>query len=132
MVTGKRMGAGLLSYPTEVAKLLEGIFAETKLKISIKTRLGQECPTEFEPLIPVFNAFPLEELIIHPRIGKQQYKGKVDLEAFARYAPLINHPVCYNGDILTVADIEEVQALVPQIDRFMIGRGILQNPFLLA
>jgi len=132
MVTGKRMGAGLLAHPTEVAKLLEGIFAETRLKISIKTRLGQESSVEFESLIPIFNAFPLEELIIHPRIGKQQYKGEVDLEAFARYAPQLKHLVCYNGDILTLADIEKVQALVPQIDRFMLGRGVLQNPFLLA
>ncbi len=131
MVTGKGMGAGLLAHPTEVAKLLEGIFAETKLKISIKTRLGHENATEFEPLIPIFNAFPLEELIIHPRIAKQQYKGEADLLAFAEYASRINHPVCYNGDILTVADIEKVHALAPQIDRFMIGRGILQNPFLL-
>ncbi|MEI6753839.1 MAG: tRNA-dihydrouridine synthase family protein [Paludibacter sp.] len=81
MVTGKGMGAGLLAHPLEVAKLLEGIFAETKLKISIKTRLGQENATELEPLIPIFNAFPLEQLIIHPRIGKQQYKGEVDLPA---------------------------------------------------
>ena len=132
MVTGKRMGAGLLAHPTEAANLLEGIFAETKLKISIKCRLGQESTAEFEPLIPIFNAFPLEEIIIHPRIGKQQYKGSVDLDAFTEYVPQLKHPVCYNGDILTVADIEKVQALVPQIDHFMIGRGILQNPFLLA
>ena len=132
MVTGKRMGAGLMAHPTEVAKLLESIFTETKLKISIKCRLGQENTTEFDPLIPIFNDFPLEELIIHPRIGKQQYKGSVDLDAFARYARLLKHPVCYNGDILTAADVEKVQALVPQTERFMIGRGILQNPFLLA
>ncbi len=132
MVTGKRMGAGLLSHPTEAAKLLESIFTETKLKISIKTRLGQESAAEFEPLIPIFNDFPLEELIIHPRIGKQQYKGSVDLDDFARYAPQLKHPVCYNGDILNVADIEKVQSLAPLIERFMIGRGILQNPFLLA
>ncbi len=132
MVTGKRMGAGLLAHPAEVTKLLEGVFAETKLKISIKTRLGLENHADFKPLISVFNAFPLEELIIHPRIGKQQYKGEVDLQAFAEYAPQLKHTVCYNGDILTVADIKKVQTLVPQIDRFMIGRGILQNPFLLT
>ena len=132
MVTGKRMGAGLLANPTEVTKLLEGAFAETKLKISIKTRLGLENSTDFEPLISIFNSFPLEELIIHPRIGKQQYKGEVDFQAFVAYAPQIKHPICFNGDILTVADIEKVQTLVPQIDRFMIGRGILQNPFLLT
>lgn len=132
MVTGKRMGAGLLAQPAELTKLLEGIFADTKLKISIKCRLGQENPTEFEPLIPIFNEFPLEEIILHPRVGKQQYKGEVDMDAFARYAPQLKHSVCYNGDILTVGDVEGIQSLVPQINKVMIGRGMLQNPFLLA
>jgi len=54
------------------------------------------------------------------------------VESFAYYAKQLNHSVCYNGDILNVADVERVQMLAPQIDKFMIGRGILQNPFLLA
>lgn len=132
MVTGKRLGAGLLAHPIEVKGLLEGIFADTSLKISVKCRLGQESVDEFETLIPIFNAFPLEEIIIHPRIGKQQYKGEVHQEAFARNVKQLKHPVCYNGDILTKADVEKIQKLSPQVDRFMIGRGILQNPFLLA
>jgi len=132
MVTGKRMGAGLLTHPDEVTSLLEGIFATTQLKISIKCRLGQENASEFDQLIPIFNAFPLDEIILHPRIGKQQYKGEADVESFAYYAKQLNHSVCYNGDILNVADVERVQMLAPQIDKFMIGRGILQNPFLLA
>jgi len=73
MVTGKRMGAGLLTHPDEVTSLLEGIFATTQLKISIKCRLGQENASEFDQLIPIFNAFPLDDIILHPRIGKQQY-----------------------------------------------------------
>jgi len=132
MITGKRMGAGILAQPTEVAELLAGIFADTKLNISVKCRLGQENTSEFEQLIPVFNEFPLEEIIIHPRVGKQQYKGEVDQEAFALYAPQLKHPVCYNGDILSSKDVEKIRQLAPQIDRIMIGRGILQNPFLLA
>jgi len=132
MVTGKRMGAGLLSHPEQVNLLLDGIFNGTKLKLSVKCRLGLENMTEFEQLIPVYNAFPLEEIIIHPRVGKQQYKGEANAEAFSHYAKQLNHPVCYNGDILKKADIEQIQQLAPQIDRFMIGRGILQNPFLLA
>ena len=132
MVTAKRMGAGLLAHPAELAKLLEGIFADTKLKISIKCRLGLENSTEFEPLLPIFNEFPLEEIILHPRVGKQQYKGEVDMEAFALYAPQLKHSVCYNGDILTVGDVERIRVIAPQINKIMIGRGMLQNPFLMA
>ena len=131
-VVSKGMGAGLLTHPDKVAGLLEKVFASTKLTVSIKCRLGQENVEEFEQLIPVFNDYPIEEIIIHPRVAKQMYKGEVDLEAFARYAPLLKHPVCYNGDIVNIADIAKIQALMPTVNKIMIGRGILQNPFLLA
>jgi len=132
VVVNKGMGAGILSHPDRVAQLLESVLATTKLKISIKCRLGQDNASEFEQLIPIFNDFPLEEIIIHPRVGKQQYKGEIDMEAFARYAPQLKHPVCYNGDIVNVADVDKIITMSPQVDRIMIGRGILQNPFLLA
>jgi tRNA-dihydrouridine synthase len=132
MVTGKRMGAGLLANSGEVASLLGRIFTDTKLKISIKCRLGLENPDEFKHLIPIFNSFPLEEIIIHPRVGKQQYKGEADMEAFAEFAKQLNRPVCYNGDILSVSDLNRLVKLAPELNRVIIGRGILQNPFLLA
>lgn len=131
-VVSKGMGAGMLPYPDKVATFLEKVFATTTLAVSVKCRLGKEQVTEFEQLIPVFNDFPIEEMIIHPRIARQMYKGETDQEAFARYAPKLKHPVCYNGDILNTADIQKIQALMPGISAVMIGRGILQNPFLLA
>ena len=131
-VVSKGMGAGMLPHPDKIAALLEKIFAVTKLKVSVKCRLGQDKTDEFEPLIPVFNDYPILEMIIHPRIAKQMYKGEVDYDAFTRYASMLKHPVCYNGDILKLADIEKIKEASPQVDRIMIGRGILQNPFLLA
>ena len=131
-VVSKGMGAGMLPHPEKVADLLEKIFAVTKLSVSVKCRLGQDKIEEFEALIPVFNEYPILEMIIHPRIAKQMYKGEVHYDAFSRYASMLKHPVCYNGDILKMADIDKIKILSPQVDRIMIGRGILQNPFLLA
>ena len=131
-VISKGMGAGMLPHPDKVAGFLEQIFASTKLSVSVKCRLGQDNVKEFEPLIPVFNDYPILEMIIHPRIAKQMYKGEVYYDDFARYAVMLKHPICYNGDILNIADIEKIHALTPQVERIMIGRGILQNPFLLA
>lgn len=132
MVTGKKMGAGLLANSSEVGNLLEEIFADTKLKLSVKCRLGLEKSSEFDSLVPIFNAMPLEEIIIHPRIGKQQYKGEADMETFAFYAKQLKHPVCYNGDISSLADLQQLELLAPQVDRIMIGRGAIEHPFLLA
>ena len=132
MVTGRQMGAGVLPYPEEIRKLLEQIFQEISLKLSVKCRLGLDNEAEFERLIPVFNDFPLEEIIIHPRVGNQQYKGEINRDAFARYASLLKHPVCYNGDITSLADVESLVENAPNISCLMIGRGVLQNPFLLS
>ena len=131
-VMGKRMGAGILNQPELVEQFLEEVFTNTKLKVSVKCRLGKEDASDFEKLIPIFNNFPLLEMIIHPRIGKQQYKGEVNREAFLNYAAQIKHPICYNGDILTIEDFTTIKTLAPQVESVMIGRGILQNPFLLG
>lgn len=132
MVTGKKMGAGLLAQPAMVQALLDGVFESTALKVSVKCRLGLESADEFEALVPIFNAFPIEEIIIHPRIGKQQYKGVANQDVFTHYAAQLKHSVCYNGDIKNSDDVRVVQQANPQINKFMIGRGMLENPFLLS
>lgn len=132
MVTGRRMGAGLLSYPVEIERLLNEIFNAATVKISVKCRLGMEHASEFEALIPVFNEFPLEEIIIHPRVGKQQYKGDVDFDAFLYYVPALKASVCYNGDINSNEDAARILQKTPAIQTLMLGRGVLQNPFLLS
>lgn len=132
MVTGKRMGAGLLANPSLIAELLKGAFANNRLKISVKCRLGLDDKSQFAELVSIFNNYPLEEIIIHPRIGKQQYKGLPDRNCFAQFAPQLKHSVCYNGDITSFDDLTEIQALYPTINKVMIGRGIIENPFLLS
>ena len=86
----------------------------------------------FDEIIAILNQYPFEEVILHPRIGKQQYKGEADMKAFAQFVPLVKHSVCYNGDILTPEDVNRLVQLSPQTDKIMIGRGILRNPFLLS
>ena len=38
---------------------------------------------------------------MHPRLGKQQYKGEVDLEGFEAFYKECTHPLFYNGDLHT-------------------------------
>lgn len=61
------------------------------MKISIKTRLGRYEPEEIGPLMEIFNDYPLEELIIHPRVREDFYSGTPRLEHFpghTRYGKL--------------------------------------------
>ena len=43
------------------------------MKISVKTRIGKDKPEEFYEFIKIYNKYPLEELIIHPRTQKDYY-----------------------------------------------------------
>ncbi|MDR9501639.1 MAG: tRNA-dihydrouridine synthase family protein [Desulfurivibrionaceae bacterium] len=129
MVANKGRGSGLLPEPDKIASFLETI-ADMPCRLSIKTRLGRQSSAEIRELIPIFNAFPLQELIIHPRLGIQLYKGKVDLEAFAFCLAHSTNPVAYNGDLCTLADFERLSSRFPEVQRWMIGRGALCDPFL--
>jgi len=129
-VANKKRGCGLLPYPDMVEALFERIFEQIDIDFSVKCRLGYFSPDEIEAIIPIFNRFPLSELIIHPRIGKQLYKGEADVERFKALIPYINAPLVYNGDIFSVESFGCIREAVRPVNQFMLGRGILANPFL--
>lgn len=52
------------------------------------------------------------------------------MEEFAAFATECSHPLIYNGDILTLHDIEQIETRFPTLDGIMIGRGLLANPAL--
>jgi len=129
-VTSKHRGSGLLPHPDEVQQILEEVVPKLKPRLSVKMRLGLNSSREIFALIPILNQFPLKSVTIHPRTGKQQYGGQVDLETFGQALKEIAHPVVYNGDICTLADYERVRTRYPEVEEVMIGRGILYDPLL--
>lgn len=129
-VADKKRGSGMLPYPELISDILDKIMPFIPLKLSIKCRLGYENPKEFISLIPVFNSFPIHELTVHARIGKQLYSGQADNHFLLQQLPLIKVPFVHNGDIFTTGNFTQISGLMPDVNRFMIGRGILGNPFL--
>ena len=124
-------GAGLLPYPDEVkALLMAAIEAHPEIRFSVKMRLGWVDANECMALLPLLNSLPLSHITMHPRLGKQQYKGEVDLEAFQRFYAECEKPLIYNGDLLTLDDIETISNRFPRLSGLMIGRGLLANPAL--
>ena len=124
-------GAGLLPYPDEVkALLMAAIEAHPDIRFSVKMRLGWEDANECMALLTLLNSLPLSHITMHPRLGKQQYKGEVDLEAFQRFYAECEKPLIYNGDVLTLDDIETISNRFPRLGGLMIGRGLLANPAL--
>ncbi len=132
MVAKKQRGSGLLPYPEKIDAFLEKTVASMPNRLSIKTRLGRKTADEILSLMPIFNRYPLEEIIIHPRTGKQMYRGTPDLETFEKCIALSKHPIAYNGDITEPAAFTALCARFPDIQRWMIGRAAVANPFLPA
>lgn len=120
-----------MAYPDRLERFLDEVFSKWDGLISIKTRLGMRDPDEWERLIRIYNRFPLTELIVHPRLQTDYYKGIPDRTAFGEALAECRHPLCYNGDVFTAADYRRLQEAFPQVERVMLGRGILANPGLL-
>ena len=130
-VVSKGRGSGFLADPDGLDWFLDEIFKKCDVKISIKTRIGKDDPEEFVRLLDIYNQYPIEELIIHPRVQKDFYKNQPDLDVFRDAVEGSKIPLCYNGDIFTPESHDEMRREFPQVDTFMLGRGILMNPALL-
>jgi tRNA-dihydrouridine synthase B len=130
MVVKKGRGSGMLCYPDRIESFLEKTMPALKPKLSIKLRIGLTYPDEVLELIPIFNRFELEEMIIHPRTGEQMYAGLVDLDMFEQCLGLSKHRVVYNGDIDSVEKLEMLAKRFGSVERWVIGRGLIGNPFL--
>ena len=131
-VVSKKRGSGFLAYPEELDKFLDEIYKIDNMKISIKTRLGKERADEFYKLIEIYNKYPLEELIIHPRTREDFYGNTPNLEVFKDALKLSKHSICYNGDIFTLNSYNKIINEFPEVNKVMLGRVILANPGLIG
>lgn len=127
-IAHKHRGSGILPYPEEVEAVLEAVVPHIKPQLSVKMRLGYYHADEIFALIPILNRYPLKHVILHPRTGKQLYGGSADLSAFLAVQRQLSHPLIYNGDIATPQDFLRVRSSLPQMQRVMIGRGVLRSP----
>ena len=130
MVTKSGMGSGLICNPTRINEVLHKAHNESDIVVSMKMRMGYENATEILDAFPILDKYPLKNIAIHARIGKQLYNGPVDLDAFEKCISSTKHKLYYNGDITSVESFKKIQNRFPTIDHFMIGRGLIADPFL--
>lgn len=131
-VASRNRGSSFLFHTEALDRFLDGIFTHTRPKISVKTRLGKYDPNEFYHLTELFKKYPMVELIIHPRVQKDYYNNTPNWDMVEEVLPQFPFPVCLNGDIFTRSDFETLKKRFPTVDRVMLGRGIIKNPFLIG
>ena len=130
MVAKCGMGSGLISNTSQIEHILKRVHNETDIVVSMKMRMGYDNPTEILEVFPILDQYPIKNIAIHARIGKQLYKGGVDLDSFQKCLDHTKHKIYYNGDITSVTKFKELQERFPSIDHWMIGRGLIADPFL--
>ena len=128
----KGKGSGMLAHPEELDRFLDTVFSRAAIPISVKTRLGVSDSEEFSRLLPVFNQSPIAELIIHPRVRAAFYSGPVEESSFLIAMEASRNPVCYNGNLCCLADIQAVEERYPSLQAVMIGRGLIGDPGMLT
>lgn len=130
MVAKQGMGAGMLRTPDSIKNVLDDVMDKINCRLSVKMRTGYENHDDILKILPILNEYDISDITVHPRTGKQIYKGDVDLEAFRNCLGISNHEICYNGDIKDIEAYKHFNSEFPEIKSIMIGRGIISNPFL--
>ncbi|SNU05022.1 tRNA-U20a,U20b-dihydrouridine synthase [Lachnospiraceae bacterium] len=146
-VVSKGRGAGFLDRTDELERFLYEIYdklagknlpQDTKMNISIKSRLGVEFLSEWDDILAIYQKYPVSEIIVHPRLRNEFYNGEVHLNLFLKtFSAMKQTPICYNGDITDTYSFDDIlwnnMNMFKENDQdicLMIGRGVLMNPLL--
>jgi tRNA-dihydrouridine synthase len=129
-IVRKKRGCGVMPCSDLIEETVNEVCGKTAIRFSLKMRLGLHSATEGLEVLQKLAPYPIDFLCIHPRLGIQQYEGNVDLDVFEIFYQTTNHQIVYSGDINDVDFFVHLRERFPKIGNWMLGRGMLQNPFL--
>ena len=127
-----RKGSGMLAYPELAEALFTALAAVDGVEYSAKMRLGWDQSDQWRDILPLMDILKPVNIAVHPRIGKQQYKGDLDIGQFEALMAASPWPIVYNGGLRTVVDIEAVVSRYPNLAAVMVGSGLAANPGMFA
>lgn len=127
-------GAAMIQTPDLALECLARAQNATALPVSVKTRLGWARIEEYQDwLSRLLSAHPAA-LTVHLRTKKEMSKVPAHYELIPELVRLRAElspgtRLIINGDILNRTAALALHAKFPEVDGFMIGRGVFQNPF---
>ena len=127
-----RKGSGMLAYPDLAESLFKALATVKGVEYSVKMRLGWDRNDQWLDVMPLMELIKPKHIAVHPRTGRQQYKGDLDISQFEAILAASPWPIVYNGGLRTLEDIEEVAHNYPNIDAVMVGSGLAANPGMFA
>ena len=123
-------GCGLMPHPERVEAIVAEVTSKTPFRLSLKMRLGLHSADEGRELLRRLNDYPLDFLVIHPRLGDDLYEGIPNWDVFEEFCSITKHKIVYSGDVFSKEDCKTLAERFPMVETWMLGRGMLQNPFL--
>ena len=127
-------GAAMIKTPELAVECFRKAKSSTNLPVSIKTRLGFTYLDEWKTwLSTLLNEHPAA-LTIHLRTRKEMSKVPAHYELIPEIINLKNSlsketKLIINGDIKDKNHALALSEQYPELDGFMIGRGVFQNPY---
>ena len=128
-VTGKGRGSGALLHPGDIDRFLYEVYSKTDIKVSVKTRIGWADPAEWPAILDVYNRYPVSELIVHPRVKTEMYKGAIHKDVYRWTEAHTDIPLCLSGDVKSVSDAAWLAG--SGTAAVMVGRGMVADPSLI-
>jgi tRNA-dihydrouridine synthase C len=124
-------GAALLKTPCAITDIVSAVRKSlpATIPVSAKIRLGWDDPNEVDAIARAVEDGGANWITIHARTKQEGYKPGVHWDAVARVKSRLLIPVIASGDLFTAEDVNHCIAQTG-CSHFMIGRGILKNPFL--
>ena len=127
-----RKGSGMLAYPELAEEMFKALATVEGVEYSVKMRIGWDKNDQWRDILPLLDIIRPANIAVHPRTGKQQYKGELDIEQFEALLAASPWPVIYNGSLRTVEDIEQTLQRYPTLAGVMVGNGLAANPGMFA
>lgn len=127
-------GAAMIRTPELAVECIREAKRATELPVSVKTRLGYTYTDELKEWLPVLLKEDLAALTVHLRTRKEMSKVPAHYELIPEIVALRDElapatRLVINGDIKDLAQVRELQAQFPDVDGYMIGRGVFENPY---
>ena len=127
-------GAAMIKTPELAVECFRNAKKSTNLPVSVKTRLGWAKTDEFKTWLPTLLAEHPAALTVHLRTKKEMSKVPAHYELIPEIITLRDEispetRLIINGDIKNRAEALALHEKYPEVDGFMIGRGVFQNPY---
>lgn len=127
-------GAAMIQTPDLAIKCFQNTVKSTHLPVSIKTRLSWSKPAEYHDWLSTLLRQHPTALTVHLRTKKEMSKVPAHFELIPKIIKLRTEispktVLIINGDIKNRTHALELHAKYPEVEGFMIGRGVFANPY---